>query len=243
MAITLINPAIWLDLSDLTNDSNEVTLTGNAAELDATTFASGGWAAKVGGLKSATVDVKGFWDAGTPDLPDNLLYGDIGVGGLPLTIAQGGAVVGNIAYFATVGQPSYKVGGKVGDLLSFDTSKIADSQLVRGQVANVTAKTSTGTTTGLNLGAPTANQRLYVALHVLTVTGTGSPSMTVALQGDTASGFPAPNTVVTGTAITAAGSQFLKGPIGVTTNTWYRLSLTITGTTPSFLLYAAIGVG
>jgi hypothetical protein len=236
------NPTVWVDLADMSNDSNEVNINATAAQLDSTNFATSGWQTSIGGLRSATLDLKGFFDAGTADLPDNLLFGEIGTSGVPVTVAPQGATVGNIAYFATFMQPTYKPGGKVGDILSFDTSKVSDAPLVRGQVANVTAKTATGTTTGLNLGAPTANQRVWAALHVITVTGT-TPSMTVTLQGDTGSGFPAPSTIATSSAFTSASSQLIKGAVGVTADTWYRLSLTITGTTPSFLLYAAIGVG
>jgi hypothetical protein len=140
-------------------------------------------------------------------------------------------------------EPVYKPGAKVGALLSFETPTVMDAPLVRGQIANVTAKTSTGTTTGLNLGAPTAFQRVYCNLHVLTVTGTGTPTLTAVVQGDTSNAFASPNTIATSSAITAASSQQIKGTVGVTTNTWYRLSLTISGSSPSFLLYASIGVG
>ena len=234
--------SIWVDLSDLSNDANEVTLNTTAAELDTTNFASSGWKNSIGGLRSASLDLKGFWQAGTADLPDDLLFGDVGVGGIPITIAPLGATVGNVCYMSTFAQPTYKPGGKVGDVLSFDTSKVADNPLVRGQIANVTAKIATGTTTSLNLGSVAAGQRIYAAIHVMSISGTSTPTLTVAVQSDTATGFPAPTTVVTGAAITAVGSQYLKGAVGVSANTWQRLSLTISGSSPSFLLYAAIGI-
>ncbi len=235
---------VWVGAADVSARTNDITVDATIKDLDATTFVNSGWETHVGGLGSAKFDLKGFWDAdSTGQLPDDLFFGEIGTGGIPITVTPQGATVGNVAYLSTVMQPSYKFGAKVGDLLTFETSKIADAKLVRGQVANVTAKTSTGTTTGLNLTAPTATQRVHCSVHVLTVSGTGSPTLTVAVQGDTSNAFAAPSTIVTGSAITAVGSQYLKGAVGVTSNTWYRLSLTISGSSPSFLLYAAIGVG
>jgi hypothetical protein len=243
MAILAFTGAtIWYGLADLSDDAKEVMLDASVAPLDSTTFASGGWVSNAAGLRSAKADVKGNWQAGTADLPDDLSFGNLGTGGVPLTITPAGAAVSNVCYFGSFLEPSYKTGGKVGDLLSFETSLMADAPLVRGQIANASAKTSTGTTTGLNLGAVGAGQAIYCAVHVLTVSGTATPSLTVAVQSGSSSGFASPTTVVTGAAITAPGSQFLTGPTGVNTDTWQRLSLTITGTTPSFLLYAAIGI-
>lgn len=240
--LSFTSPTIWAGLSDLSNDANEVSLEYDVAALDATTFASGGWMANVGGLRSGKLDIKGFFDAGTADLPDDLGFANLGVSGVPITVTPAGASVGTMCYFGSFMEPSQKIGGKVGDLLSFETNGSLDSPIVRGQVANFSARTATATTTSLQLTAPTANQRVYCALHVLTVSGTGSPTLTAVLQGDNATGFPSPATVATSTAITAPGAQLLKGAVGVTADNWYRLSLTITGTSPSFLLYAAIGV-
>ena len=241
--LSFTGATIWAGLSDLSNDTNDIVLNTMAAPLDTTNFASAGWSSFQSGLRSAKLDVKGFTQIGTPDAPDDFFFGNIGVGGLPVTISPLGATVGNVCYLGTFLEPLYKTGAKVGALLTFDTPAVLDAPLVRGQVASVVAKTTTGTTAGINLGAPTSTQRVYCNLHVLTVSGTGSPTLTAVLQGDTGSGFPAPVTVATSSAITAASSQQIKGAVGVTTSTWYRLSLTISGTSPSFLLYAAIGVG
>ena len=240
--VVLTQPTVWAGLSDLSNDTNEAMIDLSAATLDATTFASGGWQANVAGLRSGKIDLKGLWDAGTPDLPDNLGFANIGTGGIPLTVTPAGASVGGLAYFGSFMQPSYKAGGKVGDLLSFETPGMLDQPIVKGQIASIVAKTATGTTASLNLGAVGANQRIWCNLHVLAVSGTGSPTLTVAVQSDTATGFPAPTTVVTSAPFTAVGAQQIKGPVGVSANTWQRLSLTISGTSPSFLLYAAIGI-
>jgi hypothetical protein len=239
--LSFTSPTIWVGLSDLSANATEVALDFTAADLNSTNFASGGWETHLAGLRSAKANVKGLWDAGTANLPDDLLFGEVGVGGVPMTVAPLGATVANVCYMGTFLRPTYKTGGKVGELLQFDSPSVADSPLVRGQIASVVAKTVTGTTASLNLGAVGATQRIYAAIHVLTATGT-TPSLTVTVQSDTATGFPAPTTVVTGAAILVPGFQWLTGPVGASANTWQRLSLTISGTTPSFLLYAAIGI-
>ena len=241
--LAFTNASIWAGSADLSSRASEVTVDTMAADVDATTFASGGWNARIGGLRTGKVDVKGQWDAGSNLLPDDRSFGDLGSGSIPLTIAPQGATVANVAYLGTFMQPMYKTGAKVGDILSFETGFGQDAPIVRGQIANVTAKTTTGTTTGLNLTAPGASQRVYCNLHVLTITGTSTPTLTAVLQGDTGSGFPSPATLATSAGLTAVGGVQIKSTVGATAYTWYRLSLTITGGTPSFLLYASIGVG
>jgi hypothetical protein len=103
-----------------------------------------------------------------------------------------------------------------------------------------TARTATGTGTSVQLGAVSSTQRLYVALHVFSVSGT-TPSLTVAIQSDNATGFPSASTVTTLTAATAIGSQITRvaGPI---TDDWFRVSYTISGTDPSFLFAVTAGI-
>lgn len=240
--IPFTNATIWFGGADLSGHGNDVTLEGSAADLNVTNFASGGSTEHRAGLRSAKVDVKGLWEAGSAGLPDDLSFAELGVGSVPLTVAPLGATVGGVAFFGTFTTPSYKTAGKVGEILSFETAPMSDAPLIRGQVANASTVSATGTTTGLNLGAVGVGQRLWCALHVLTVTG-GTPSLTVTVQSASGSGFASPTTVVTGAAITAPGFQYLEGPVGVSTDTWQRLSLVVSGTSPSFLLYAALGIG
>jgi len=234
---------IWVATTDLSNYVNEVTLEADTMSLDATTFGSGGWRAEVGGLKSAKADIKGFWSAATTQDPDQLLQPLLGSKSNLLTVIPTTAAVGNPCYFGTFLAPQYKMGGKAGDLLTFETPASFDAPLVRGQVANTTALTSTGTSTILNLGTtPTANQAVYCNLHILTAAGT-TPSMTVVLQGATSVGFGSPATIATSSAINSVSAVKLVGATGATANQYYRLSVTITGTGgPSFLTYAAIGI-
>lgn len=239
-ALALLNPKVLVAGTDLGAWTNEASVAGSAKDLVSTVFTNAGWEGHTAGLRMAKIDLKGFFGAGGAGFADDELFADVGVGGLPVTLVPQGATDGNVAYFLTAMQPDYvPLTGKVGDLLSFSSSAVGDAPLIRGQLGNSVARTATGTGTGLQLTAPTATQRVWASLHVVSVTGTGS--ITVSVQGATANTFASPTTVATFTAATAIGGQLAKGTIGVTSNTWYRLSWTISGFT-SVTFYGAIGV-
>ena len=115
--------------------------------------------------------------------------------------------------------------------------------LVRGTIAHPpgTARTASGTGTGLQLGAVPAGRRLYAALHVLSVAGT-TPSITVTVESDDANTFASATTRLTFDAATAAGGQVLRTTGDAITDTWFRVTWTISGTSPSFLFVVALGI-
>jgi hypothetical protein len=114
---------------------------------------------------------------------------------------------------------------------------------VRGQFAHPpgTARTATGTGTGLEVGAVAAGARLYAALHVLSVSGT-TPSLTARVESSADNTFAAPTTRLTFAAATAAGGQALRTDGSAITDTWWRVAWTVTGTTPSFMFAATLGI-
>lgn len=243
MALLALNDArIFAGAADLTGYSNSVELSAEAEEKDVTTFANSGWRARLAGMKQTTITASGFWDAGSASLPDDRMFGDFGTVGVPMTVSPT-PVVGDVAYFTRVARLSYSFGAETGEVMPFEGEAQGDgTALVRGLIADAQARTVTGTTAVRTLIAPTATTRVYAAIHVSAVSGT-TPSMTVALQGDNAIGFPSSAVVATSSPITAPGWIWLQGPYGVTADAFYRLSYTISGTGPSFTVFAAIGVG
>lgn len=241
-AFPLIDTAIYCGAADLTGYSNKVDLTAERAEKDSTTFASGGWQESKAGLSKVTASVEGFWDAGTDILPDDRMYGDLGVAGVPWTCAPLGPADGGLAYFTSVLRPAYSFGAQVGDMLAYKSRAVGDKPLVRGTLIHpaTSAKTTTGTGTAQLIGAASASQRIYAALHVLAVSGTAAPTLTVTVQSDT-TGFPSPATSISFAAATAIGGQFLSvaGPL---TDTFFRASWTISGTNPSFVFVVVVGI-
>lgn len=242
--LSLTNAKILVAQADLSGYSNSIELSAEADELDSTTFSTSGYKSFSGGLKKVDAKIKGFWQATDGTYPDDRLFTDLGVTAVPMTVSPTGATVGDVAYFTRVVRPKYMLGAQVGELVGFESEAVGDgTSLVRGEVADNQARTITGTTAVRTLTAPTASTRVYAAIHVLAVAGTATPTLTATLQGDDAVGFPSPATVATGTGITAVGSQWLQGPYGVTTDSYYRLSYVISGTAPSFTVVAVIGVG
>jgi hypothetical protein len=229
--------------ADLATSTNKIEVSADFDDLDVTNFASQGWKEVIAGLASTSVNADGFWEAGDPTKVDDAAW--LSLGGIgPWTVCpSGGGAAGSLAYFTNAMNGSYNLGGDVGKVAPWSAKVKGTWPLVRGQIAHPagTARTATGTGTGVNLGAIPAGKQLYTALHVLSVAGTATPTITVAVESDTTSGFALPTTRTTFAAATAVGGQILRtaGPI---TDTWFRPKWTISGTAPSFLFVVAFGV-
>jgi hypothetical protein len=132
----------------------------------------------------------------------------------------------------------------VGEVAPWTSTAKSSWPLVRGQFAHPpgAARTATGTGTGLNLGAVAAGKRLYASLHVLSVAGTATPTITGRIESSVDNTFAAPTTRATFAAATAVGGQVLRTDGTAYTDTWWRIAWTISGTTPSFLFAAALGI-
>ncbi|WP_329187045.1 hypothetical protein [Actinacidiphila glaucinigra] len=227
--------------ADLSGASNKAELSAEFEEKDSTNYRSGGYKEVVAGLASSSISGEGFWEAGDPSLVDDASWAMLG-NRTAWTICPGDAVVGALAYTTHALHSSYQFLGEVGDIAPW-TAKVSGSwPVARGQVAHPpgTARTTTGTGTGVQLAAVPAGQRMYAALHVLSVSGT-TPSITVRVESAPTNAFSSPTTRLTFTAANARGGEILRTAPGAITDTWWRVAWTISGTTPSFLFAAAVG--
>ena len=127
MAIfALTSVTTTLNSVDVTAYTKSVTLSLDAAQLDTTDFASGGWTEMIGGLKSGTLNIE-FMDDLADDQLDEDLYGIFGTV-VPFTVKGTSASIGtsNPEYQGNVLITSWTLGGAVGDLagksLSFPIS-------------------------------------------------------------------------------------------------------------------------
>jgi hypothetical protein len=226
---------------DLTSASNKVELSSEVEEKDVTNYASGGYKEVLGGIASSTIQAEGQWEAGDATKVDDHSWSALGTVG-PWTVVPTAATVGSLAYFTNALRCDYGLGASVGDVAPWSGKAAGSWPVARGQIAHPpgTARSSTGTGTGVQLGAVATGRRLYAALHVLSASGT-TPSITVRVESDDNSGFTTPTTQATFTAATAAGGQIIRasGPI---TDNWWRVAWTISGTTPSFTFVAALGI-
>lgn len=232
--------------ADLTTVNNKLELASEVEEKDVTAFNPNSttdvWAEVIAGPASTSASGEGQWEAGDTGKVDDATWASLGAVGA-WTACPVGASVGDLAWVTKMLTGSYALGGQVGEVAPWKAGWKGSWPLARGEVLHPpgTARTATGTGTARQMGALSASQALYVTLHVLSASGT-TPSITVAVDSDDNSGMTTPTTRATFTTATARGGQTVKvaGPV---TDTWWRVSWTISGTTPSFLLLAAAGIG
>lgn len=242
--LVLLDCRLYVDGADLTGYSNKAEMSASAANLDRTTFGSGGYKERVGGVFDGKAMLEGFWQAGDLSQPDDMWWANLGVSTVPLTGVPTGGNVGDLAYLTRGLADDYKFGAKHGDLVAWSAQLDTNWPVARGKIMHPqgTARTTTGNGTGVQLGAVSAVQRMYACLHVLSIAGTATPSITVKLQSDTSNAFAAPTDRITFNAATALGGQ-ASSVLGAVTDTWWRVVWTITGTTPSFLFAVSAGIG
>ncbi|MET7321333.1 hypothetical protein [Streptomyces sp. NPDC005549] len=229
---------------DLTSVSNKIELTTEVEEKPTTNYGSDGYTEVAGGLASAEIAGEGQWEAGDPAKVDDVTWAQLGGVGPWSISANNSAAVGSLAYFTRAMRADYTLLGEVGEVAPWTSTAKSSWPLVRGQFAHPpgTARTATGTGTALQLGAVAARKRVYASLHVLSVAGT-TPSLTARVESAADSAFTAPTIRATFAAATEAGGQAVRTDGTAITDTWWRLAWTITGTGPSFLFAAALGIG
>lgn len=248
MAQILKNVRLFTGGADLTSVGNKVELSPEVEEKDVTTFGSYDsttdkiWKEVMAGNKSAKISAGGFWEAGDDGKVDDAAW--IGLGGVGAwTIAPNGAAVGDLAWLTNALEARYQLLGSQGDVAPWSASVSSSLALARGVLLHPpgTARTATGDGTAVQHIAVPSGSQLVAALHVLSVSGTGTPTITVKVQSDDNSGMTTPTDRITFTAFTDQGGEvkYLSGPV---TDTYYRVSWTISGTSPSFLFVVSLGV-
>lgn len=188
------------------------------------------------GLPSIRTEAAGFWDVDADDAIQNTLA----VADTPCSIGMETGAAGEVAYTYKALQGAYSAGDRVGELMRFDVSAMGrGSPLVRGTIMHNATRTSTSTSTAYQVGAASATQTVYAALHV--VAASAADTLDVVVQSDNAEGFSSPTTRITFTQATAIGSQW--GLVaGAITDDWWRLSYTIGGSDPSFTFVVVLGI-
>lgn len=240
--LALVDTKIFFAGADLTGFSNKVDLPTTAEPLGSTTFGSGGWNERVGGLFDMQGSIEGFWQAGDESMPDDNFWTSLGTNAIPATfIPTGGTTDGDLAYVTKVFEARYDLSGQMGQLVAWAADLQGNAPVARGAVAVTSAaRTATGTGTAVQMGAVGTAQRLYANLHVFAATGT-SPTLAVKIQSASSSSFSSPTdriTFSTASAITGIPSSV----VGNITDTWWRAVYTIAGTSPSFTFAVAFGV-
>ncbi|MDV2503082.1 MAG: hypothetical protein RX318_03935 [bacterium] len=223
---------------DLSGDMNALDVKRASEVLDRTTFGASE-RRRLGGLKAVLMEHSGYWNGGADNV-DDVLFAKIGVSAVPVTVGpETGAAGerGNIM-LATFGE--YMPKGVIGEIFAFNVSIDSDGDLIDGTILFNGIATATGNGTAYQVGAVSATQSLYAALHVVAASGT-TPTLDVILQSDTV-GFPSPTSRITFAQKTAIGSEWATPVAGAITDDWWRINYTIGGGSPSFTFIVTIGI-
>jgi hypothetical protein len=228
--------------ADLTTVNNKAELSAEAEDKDTTAFAPTGgvWKESLSGIRSTAISASGQWEAGDLSKVDDIAFASLGAL-TPVSVCPATAADGSLAWLSAYARQNYVLGGAEGDVAPWQAQFNGAWPLVRGSVlATSTARGATGSGTAFQLGAVPAGKSLYAAVHVMSVAGI-TPSLTVKVQADNASGFPSAVDAITFTAQNSIGGQILRLP-GPLTDDWFRANWTITGTGASFLFLVTAGI-
>ncbi|MGH7536937.1 MAG: hypothetical protein ACREMG_15375 [Gemmatimonadales bacterium] len=226
---------------NLSGDMNALALTYEAEAIDQSTMGVG-TRAFMGGLKRILAQHAGYTQFGL-GLTDDVLAAALG-GVQVMTMAPLTGAEGEPGYsFQSLITKYAPLKGAVGQAQQFDvTGEASQGPLINGIFLINGARTTTGTGTIFNPGAASASQKLYAALHVLTVAGTATPTLTAKVQSAATGGFGSPTDRITFAAATAIGAQWATPVPGPITDAFWRISYTISGTTPSFVFAALMDI-
>jgi len=239
MAILRDQKVYW-DAYDLTGDLSALTLDYGVDTLDDTALGDT-FRSNAAGLVTVASQIEGFYRSGTgtfePALMNNLAIQD-----KPFTVTNNGTE-GTTAWFYKMLEGDYHpIKGSSGELQTFSAGGMANSVLVKGQsIAVKSGIIATANGTAYQVGAVPAGKKLYVALHILSVSGT-NPTLDLTINSDDASGFPSSTTRGTFSQKTGIGSDWMEiaGPI---TDDWWRARWVVGGTgTPTFSFILAAGI-
>lgn len=233
------NARFFMGGYELSGIQNRFGIDYGAEMLDKTVFDGTNTRCYKPGLKTVALTGGGFWD----DAYDEALFNRISAAREVVTLAPDGQAVGDVAFMVRGVSGAYNpISGGVGELLGFEIDfKAAQERLVRGVVADLGTKTASADAAGVELGALSATQTLVATLHVVGPVEGTTPTLDVVIESDVDDTFASATSRVTFTQATAIGGQW--GTVaGAVTDTWWRASVTVGGTDPSFPVFVSFGI-
>jgi hypothetical protein len=189
----------------------------------------------------ATWALSGLWDA-TAGASHDRLKTILGTVGTVLTGGWSTDAVGNPCQVALGYGAKYEPGANIGSVVSADAEIEVSGGIWPGYTLHeksASVATSTGYTVVDRGAGNTTSNGYSVNLHVFTVSGTASPTLTVTVEHATTN-FGSPATVDTFTAATAVGAENKSGTTSL--NRYLRVKWTISGTNPSFIFAVGLGI-
>ena len=223
---------------NVSGDLNAIRLEYGVEPQDDTVFGDS-TRSMIGGLKTVELQHEGFWSGGAGNV-DDVLWSRIGTADVPVTVSPDGGDAGEVAYLFNAIHASYEPHAGIGELLRFTVTANATGLLVRGTVMRNATETASGNGTGYQVGAVSATQRVYGALHV--ISASASDTLDVIVQSDATDSWSGSETTrLTFTQAGAATSEW-KSAAGAITDTWWRAKWTIAGVSTSFTFVISIGI-
>lgn len=239
----LTNVRYFVGPADLTTQSNKVEWDDTMEEKDVTNFGSNGAKEIIAGIESLTIAAEFFYQAGDPGYADEEWWNARRIIEAH-SLAPVGTTVGSPGYLTQAVRLAGTLFGSIGDVAMAKLGAAGSWPMARGAVLTSpgAAIAANGNGASVTMDAVAATQRLYASLHVLSVSGTSSPTLAVTIESDDDSGFPSATTQLTFTTTGAIGSEAIRGSTGAITDTFYRAKYVVSGTNPSFLALVVLGI-
>lgn len=241
MATAVVTDAkIYVAQFNLSGDLRATRLEYGAEPQDDTVFGDDTRSMK-GGLKTVQLQHEGFWSGGTGNV-DDVLWSRIGTADVPVTVSPDGGDAGEVAHFFNALHAKYEPGASIGEMFRFTVTAHATGSLILGTVMRNATETATGNGTGYQLGAVSATQRVYGALHV--TSASAGDTLDVIVESDATDTWGgSESTRLTFTQISGGtASSELISAAGAITDTWWRAAWTIAGTDESFTFIVSVGI-
>lgn len=235
------NCKIFFGGYDLTSYTNNMSMELGTEMKDSTVFGSS-FRTNIAGFTNATANVDGFWDAAV-EAPDLKLFDTVGSTADVLTMCPTTGADGEVAFGFQAVTPSYKIGMPLGEITNYNaTFSGNNTQIVRGTVLKRGTVTTSANGTAMNLGAISAGQYLYGAMHVVSLSGTSTPTLMLKIQSDDNEDFTSATDRFSFAAATAIGAEWATPVAGAITDDWWRATWIITGTDPSMEIIVVMGI-
>lgn len=242
-SVILTDAKLYVAQFNVSGDLNTIKLITGADLKESTAFGATYRTFQGGGaLMKTELAGAGYVQSGASAV-ETALHGNLGVDSVPITVAAEGGDVGEPCRFFKGVADVYDPALQIGDLYKFNVSAKSsglsgNNPLVRGTIMEdgKTSRTTASNTATQTLGAVSATQKLYAALHLIAFNGTDITFVVKSAVTD----FGTISTRGTFTQNTAVGSEYLTPVAGATTDTFWRIYYT--GTFTSFSAVIVLGI-
>jgi len=191
---------------------------------------------RLAGVESCKVSNAGYLDMGI-----NLPAAKAALGTSPIISKGDNRTLGSGVYMFVGKESSFSDGGEVGKVIPFSMELLSDGIVTYGSLFEFGSKTATGNGTSRTMPAVIAGKSLYLHAHVISVSGTSTPTLTLIYETSAIGDYSDAITKHTFTDFTAAGVQrAIKTPAISDLN--HRFRWVISGTNPIFVVRLVAGV-